>query len=247
MVNANPLGAILQNVVADPAQQIVAYGNWLYGEVNDTVRWLDHDIEVLVEEHLPKSTHQVAMSVIRSAPEIFVCTAVFSGVGVTPALLYWGTRVAKISWPFIKEILNFQFNQQAVGVAAGQALKDLFDSYKNFRPAIGMCASVAAGVSFVFGWVTGDYSLMIRSSIYGVVAQLAFTAVMLDAQASVEVREAASSLPPRERPLDKVSTEVATKPGHADSSAIEGDPSVAAASSSSSSSSNLADVNAERG
>ena len=204
-MDTSGLNAAIRECVIDPAQELYRFGLEVYNELENTCSWIDQHVDVLLKKHLAPNVHHVAMTIFRSIPETFVCGACMTGVAVAPALVYWSARVIKISWPLISEILAFQLDTQVLSRAAAQTLKDLFDAYKGFRPAIAACAIVASVASFVFGWVTADYPMMVRSTIYSVVAQLA----VVDIAREKEDAESVRLLP--EQKADKAAESVAIR------------------------------------
>ena len=179
-MDTSGLNAAIRECVIDPAQELYRFGVEVYNEIENTCSWIDQHVDVLMKSHLAPNVHHVAMTIFRAIPETLVCAACMTGVGVGPAVVYWSFRVIKVSWPLISEILAFQLDTSVLSKAAAQSLKDLFEAYKGFRPAIAACAAVAGVAAFVFGWVTADYPMMIRSTIYSVVAQLAVVDIARD-------------------------------------------------------------------
>jgi hypothetical protein len=175
------LNSTIKECVIAPAQELYDYGMSVYKEIEIACDWIDKNVDALAKKHLTPNVHYVAMTIFRSLPETMVCAACMTGFAVGPALVYWSVRIVKVSWPLIKEILNFQLDTSVLGKAAAQTLKDLFATYKGFRPAIAACAIVASVAAFVFGWVGADYPMMVRSTIYGVVSQLAIADIAREA------------------------------------------------------------------
>ena len=203
-----------------PAAEFYTFCNEVYTDVKNACNWLDRNVDAFVKKHLPGNTHHVAMSIFRTLPETVVCGACMSGVSAAPAVLYLTVRVVAISLPRVQELLANLVDAKVLGDAIGKTAKELFATYKNFRPAIAMCAAIATVVSFIFGWGTGNVSLVMRSPLYAIVAYLAVADILRDAQAAVLVAEGGQ--PPRDPPYGE-STQEGVPHAHASASRARSD------------------------
>lgn len=206
MEPSQPSAFVRENIII-PAQELYTFCNSTYKDVETACLWLDKQVDAFAKTHLPENAHYLAMSIFRTLPETVVCGTCMSGVSALPAVLYLATRVVVISLPHVKELMANLIDAKVLGEAIQKTVKELFVTYKNFRPAIAMCAAIATVVSFVFGWVTGNVPLVMRSPLYAIITYLAVADTLRDYEAALVEVEGA---PRREVPRDSLPVEGAT-------------------------------------
>ena len=180
------------------------------GYIEQGKKWcdtLDRTVEQLTKDHLPKKYQKIVMQIIRAVPEILMCFAAFSGVGVFPAALFWAARVVYASMPIIKNILDGQFSIKALWVAGQETLSNLVEARKKFYPAIAICAVVQVVASSVFAFTTLNAIYTLRAVLYTAIAEATFA--VLQREGEVEGAVAASSDPIASTTTDTTDTTAA--------------------------------------
>lgn len=147
-----------------------------YNEVIDTIKENYYNTidatEAYIYNNLPDRVRNIALSVLHTLPETLVCLSMLTGVGVGLATLYWASRVITVFTPLITAMFTPNCTHETLAEASAHCLENLFSAYRQFRPGI-MVASACAGATYLaLGWITADYALMIRSTIYIVTASM---------------------------------------------------------------------------
>lgn len=139
-------------------------------KVNDWFTHLDKEVDALTRQLLPARIQKLAIELFRSLPETAVCLSVMTGVGVGVATIFWASRVVWIFSPILTTLVSNDCSKETLAASAADCINNLLEAYKKFRPAIAVTCATAAVASMALGWITTSYSLMISSTLYGVVA-----------------------------------------------------------------------------
>lgn len=146
---------------------------------------LDTQIDTLTQQLLPTRIQKLVIELFRSLPETAVCFSVMTGVGVGVATIFWASRVIWIFSPLLTTLLSNDCSRDKLAASAADCITNLLDAYKKFRPAIAVTCATAAVACMALGWITTSYSLMISSTLYGVVAATMGEYLLTDRAATI--------------------------------------------------------------
>jgi len=147
---------------------------------------IDTEIDAYFKTNTPENVRVVALSVFRTLYETAMCVSVFSCSYVLGCVL-WTGRVISINMPFIISLLTGSFDSKSLSDAWHAVKENAYETFRRFKPAIGVTALVAGVVYLTFGWLTMSYLRLVKSSFYLLSALIAFDAVLRDPITKVEV------------------------------------------------------------
>lgn len=171
--------------------------------VADTYRWAMEQIEEVnghVEANiralgLPASAERITLIAYNVLPETLVCASVMLNVAILPATIFWMARLVKAFTPLISDFFGENPTLESLSRAAGESLTRLIDATKKLLPAIAVCSTVTAVAAFALSFVTGDYSYVIKSAIYGTLGQHLLSFIAREAPAAPAVPPPAAEVP----------------------------------------------------